>query len=151
MNDEDDLLVNRGRHYPVEPQYFEFCEYGCLGDGHRLVWDPMTQTLEIRDREGFKSAQKLPTPTRTQWKAFWFLLDRADVWNWQSKYEDETGICDGGGWRLDVSFAGRYIKTGGYNAYPDTHGTNYQPGSPFDILSTAILLLSQGEFPGLDD
>jgi hypothetical protein len=64
MNDEDDVSVNRGRHYPVEPQYFEFCEYGCLGDGHRLVWDPMTQTLEIRDREGFKSAKKLPTPTR---------------------------------------------------------------------------------------
>jgi hypothetical protein len=151
MNDEDAISVNRGRHYAVEPQYFEFCEYGCLGDGNRLIWDPMTQTLEIRDYAGIEAAKKLPTPTRTQWKAFWFLLEQAQVWNWQSKYEDETGICDGGGWRLDASFAGRFIKTGGYNAYPDTQGTNYLPGSPFDILSTAILLLSHGEFPGLED
>ena len=105
----------------------------------------------MRDRLGESEPKILSAPTRSQWKAFWILLDRARVWEWNSEYIDDTGICDGGGWMLEISYAGRHIKSGGVNAYPDTRDTNYLPGSPFDVLCTAILMLTHSEFPGIGD
>jgi hypothetical protein len=151
MSDNTYWPVDYENKYPVEPQYLEFCEYGCMGDGNRLVWDPISQTLEIRDYSGEAATKVLPVPTRSQWKAFWILLDRARVWDWETSYVDETGICDGGGWKLDASYAGRCIKSSGYNAYPDSRGMHYLPGSSFDVFSAAILMLSNGQFPGLSD
>jgi len=151
MRDDESWPVDFENKYPVEPQYLEFCEYGCLGDGTRLVWDPIGKTLEIRDYFGESEPKILPAPTRSQWKAFWILLDRAKVWEWNSEYVDDTGICDGGGWMLEASFSGRMIKSRGMNAYPDARGTYYLPGSQFDVLSAAILMLTGGAFPGLQE
>lgn len=151
MREDDSWPVDIENEYPVEPQYLEFCEYGCLGGGTRLVWDPVRKTLELRDYFGESEPKMLPAPTRAQWKAFWILLDRAKVWEWSSEYIDEIGIIDGGGWSLEASYAGRLVKSGGVNAYPESRGTEYLPGSQFDVLSTAILMLTSGAFPGLQE
>ncbi len=151
MSDEDLNPTGMGSEYPVEPQHLVFSEYGFPGTGTKLKWDSTRQELQISDYHGESETRTLPTPTRAQWKAFWILLDKAKVWEWQSEYVDEIGICDGGGWSLEISYAGRHIKSGGVNAYPDTRDTNYLPGSPFDVLCTAILMLTHSEFPGIGD
>jgi hypothetical protein len=152
MNDDTRYPVDFEHHYPVEPLYLEFRDYGCLGDSHRLLWDPASETLQlIRNEFGEQEARTLTTPTRAQWKAFWILLEKAQAWHWPEEFHDEIGIIDGGGWSLEVSYAGRRIKSGGVNAYPDARGTDYLPGSQFDVLCTAILMLTNGEFPGLID
>lgn len=151
MSDEPPYPAGMECEHPVEPHYFEFSEYGFPGTGATLIWDASRQELRIKDYYDESETRALPSPTRAQWKAFWILLDRAKTWDWQPEYFDETGTCDGGGWRLEVSFAGRHIKSGGVNAYPDARGTRYLPGSQFDVLCTAILMLTNSEFPGIGE
>lgn len=151
MDEQDPYPRECDDRYMVEPLHLTFAEYGFPVSGTILTWDAAKRELRLSDRFDTTEGRVLPSPTRAQWKAFWLLLDKAKVWEWQAEYVDEIGICDGGGWSLEISYAGRHIKSGGVNAYPDTRDTNYLPGSPFDVLCTAILMLTHSEFPGIGD
>ncbi len=134
----------------VEPLHLTFSVHAFPVSGTILTWDAAKRELRLSDRFDTTGGRVLPTPTRAQWKAFRILLDKAKVWEWQSEYVDDT-VCDGGGWRLEIAFADRRIGSGGSNAYPGEQGASPFPGSDFDMLCTAILMLSNSEFPGLGD
>jgi len=83
---------------------------------------------------------ELPSPSRLIWKAFCLLLDLAKVEKWDAEYPIFTTAHTG--WSFTASIGGRGIKTIGSDCYPQCEeGSGNLPGSPFDILLTALGLL----------
>ena len=130
-------------NYQVIPQFLRFTS----NDGFGLVeWKADKQSLEfIKQHE--QSSFVILQPTRLQWKAFWLLLDLANVWDWEPMYAPEGCLsCDEHQWSLRISRDGRYISTCGFEAYPGTHEKNYKEGSPYDVLRTAMEVLTSSHY-----
>lgn len=53
-----------------------------------------------------------------------------------------SNIEDGIGWDFKLTAPGQQIETSGSNAYPGSDSLVPIPGSPFDILTTAIGILA---------
>jgi hypothetical protein len=127
--------------YPVLPQFLKFkssqglCAAGC-------EWNADAQCLELTDLSE-ESPGQMTHPDRLRWKAFWLLLDLAGVWKWEPAYAPEDGLsCDEHQWSLMVSKDGRFISTCGNEAYPGTQEKHYEEGSPYDVLRTAVEILT---------
>lgn len=124
--------------YPVEPQFLRFSSNDDFGSAE---WKADMQSLEVLGTDMGESSPPIQ-PTRLQWKAFWLLLDHANVWNWQPTYTPAGELsCDDHQWALEVSRDGRYIHTCGHEAYPGTPEKQYEEGSPYDVLRTAMEIL----------
>jgi hypothetical protein len=125
--------------YPVLPQFLKFRSNDNFG---KLVWNEDIQALEIHPLYDYKLDQTLQ-PTRLEWKVFWLLLEHAGVWNWETTYAPEGPLsCDEHQWSLIISRDGRYISTCGSEAYPGTPERNYNEGSPYDVLRSAVEVLT---------
>jgi hypothetical protein len=118
---------------------FEFSHCAIFGGGPSVEWNG--KNFELRWRDAYDSAwHPLPTPSDLQWKSFWLLLDQSGVRNWESEYSNE-GVMDGTVWEFKLTAPGLQIETSGSNAYPGSDSLEPLPGSPFDILTTAIGIL----------
>ena len=125
--------------YSVLPQFLKFRSNDNFG---QLVWNEGLEGLEIHPLYHEEPVRPVQ-PTRLEWKAFWFLLDHAGVWNWQPHYAPEGGLsCDEHQWSLMVSKDGRFVSTCGNEAYPGTQEKHYEEGSPYDVLRTAVEVLT---------
>ena len=125
--------------YPVLPQFLKFRSNDNFG---QLVWNEGIQGLEIYPLYDEKLDQALQ-PTQLEWKAFWFLLEHAGVWKWEPTYAPEGDLsCDEHQWYLMVSKDGRFVSTCGNEAYPGTQEKHYEEGSPYDVLRTAVEVLT---------
>lgn len=118
---------------------FEFSHCAIFGGGPLVEWDGKKSELRWRDCYG-DAWISLPAPTPLQWKAFWFLLEQSGVRNWEMAYSNPN-IEDGIGWDFKLTAPGLQIETSGSNAYPGSDSFEPLPGSPFDILATAIGIL----------
>ena len=118
---------------------FEFSYCAVFGGGPCVEWDGWKSELRWSDvHVGIWYA--LPTPSLLQWKAFWFLLEQSGARNWEMSYSNPN-IEDGIGWDFKLTAPGQKIETSGSNAYPGSDSLVPIPGSPFDILTTAIGIL----------
>jgi len=118
---------------------FEFSHCAIFGGGPFIEWNG--KNSELRWREAYDSTwHLLPPPTDIQWKAFWLLVAQSSVRNWEMSYSNPY-IMDGIGWDFRLTAPRLQIETSGSNAYPGSDGLGPLPGSPFDILSTAIGIL----------
>jgi hypothetical protein len=91
---------------------------------------------------------ELPSPSRLTWKVFCFLLEHAKVEKWDAEYASVTTAH--AGWSFKVYINGQKFKSAGGDTYPNAEeGAGYLPGSPFDILVTALCLLTGKEVLGL--
>lgn len=125
--------------YPVLPQFLKFRSNDNFG---QLVWNEVIESLEIHPLYDLKLEQPVQ-PTRLEWKAFWFLLEHAGVWKWEPTYAPEGDLsCDEHQWSLMVSKDGRFTSTCGFEAYPGTQKRHYEEGSPYDVLRTAVEILT---------
>ena len=125
--------------YPIHPQFLKFCSNDDFGSAE---WDADIGGLEICPPHEPKLEEPI-RPSRLLWKAFWHLLEHADVWKWQPAYAPEDALpCDGHHWSLVISRDGRYINTCGYGTYPGTTENNIEAGSPYDVLRTAMDMLT---------
>jgi hypothetical protein len=123
---------------PVELS-FEFSYCAIFGGGPCIEWNG--KNFELHWRDAYDNTwHPLPTPSDIQWKAFWLLLEQSGVRNWESEYSNE-GVMDGTVWEFKLTAPGLRIATAGNNAYPGSDSLVPVPGSPFDILTTAIGIL----------
>ncbi len=118
---------------------FEFSHCAVFGGGPLIEWDGKKSELRWRDCYG-DAWITLPAPTQLQWKAFFFLLEQSGARNWEISYSNPN-IVDGIGWDFKLTAPGLQIETSGSNAYPGSDSFEPIPGSPFDILATAIGIL----------
>ena len=118
---------------------FEFSHCAIFGGGPLIEWDGSKSELRWRDYYG-DVWNSLPTPSDLQWKAFWFLLEQSGARNWEMTYSNPN-IEDGIGWDFKLTAPGLQIESSGSNAYPGSDSFEPLPGSPFDILTTAIGIL----------
>jgi hypothetical protein len=118
---------------------FEFSQCAIFGGGPLIGWDGKKSELRWMDCYG-DAWISLPTPTPLQWKAFWLLLEQSGARNWEMSYSNPN-IEDGIGWDFKLTAPGLQIETSGSNAYPGSDSFEPLPGSPFDILTTAIGIL----------
>lgn len=119
---------------------FEFSHCAIFGGGPLIEWDGKKSELRWRDYYG-DAWNSLPTPSDLQWKAFWFLLEQSGARNWDTDYSNPN-ILDGIGWDFKLTAPGLQIESSGSNAYPGSDSFEPLPGSPFDILTTAIGILA---------
>lgn len=118
---------------------FEFSHCAIFGGGPCIEWNG--KKSELRWSEAYDGTwYPLPLPTDIQWKAFWLLLDQSGARSWESDYSNPD-ILDGIGWDFKLAAPGLRIETSGSNAYPGSDSFEPLPGSPFDILTTAIGIL----------
>lgn len=117
----------------------EFSYCAIFGGGPNIEWDGSESELRWRECYG-DSWISLPTPTPLQWKAFWFLLEQSGVRKWEMSYSNPN-IEDGIDWDFKLIALGLRIESSGSNAYPDSDSFKPLPGSPFDILTTALGIL----------
>ena len=118
---------------------FEFSHCAIFGGGPCIEWNGMNSELRWRDAFG-DDWYLLPVPSEIQWKAFLLLLEQSGVRNWDHDYNNPN-ILDGIGWDFKLAAPGLQIETSGSNAYPGSDSFEPLPGSPFDILTTAIGIL----------
>ncbi len=118
---------------------FEFSHCAVFGGGPLIEWEGKKSELRWRDCYG-DAWITLPAPTQLQWKAFFFLLEQSGARNWEISYSNPN-IVDGIGWDFKLTAPGLQIETSGSNAYPGSDSFEPIPGSPFDILATAIGIL----------
>lgn len=118
---------------------FEFSHCAVFGGGPLIEWEGKKSELRWRDFYG-DAWITLPAPTQLQWKAFFFLLEQSGARNWEISYSNPN-IEDGIGWDFKLTAPGLQIETSGSNAYPSSDSFEPIPGSPFDILATAIGIL----------
>jgi hypothetical protein len=126
-----------------EKATFEFSQCAIFGGGPLIEWDGKKSELRWRDCYG-DAWILLPTPTPLQWKAFWLLLEQSGARNWDADYSNPN-ILDGIGWDFKLTAPGLQIESSGSNAYPGSDSFEPLPGSPFDILTTAIGILVGSE------
>lgn len=119
---------------------FEFSHCAIFGGGPLIEWNGKKSELRWRDYYG-DVWNSLPTPSDLQWKAFWFLLEQSGARNWDTDYSNPN-ILDGIGWDFKLTAPGLQIESSGSNAYPGSDSFEPLPGSPFDILTTAIGILA---------
>jgi hypothetical protein len=118
---------------------FEFSHCAIFGGGPCIEWNG--KKSELRWRDAYDSTwHPLPTPSDLQWKAFWLLVEQSGVRNWDHDYSNPS-ILDGIGWDFKLTAPGLQIETSGSNAYPGSDSIEPLPGSPFDVLTTAIGIL----------
>ncbi len=68
-------------------------------------------------------------------------LGLAKVEKWDAEYASETTAH--AGWSFKAYINGRKFKSAGGDTYPNSEeGAGYHPGSHFDILVTALTLLT---------
>jgi hypothetical protein len=119
--------------------FLKFSHCAIFGGGPCIEWNG--KNSELRWRDAYDNTwHLLPPPSEIQWKAFWLLIDQSSVRNWEMAYSNPY-IMDGIGWGFRLSAPRLQIETSGSNAYPGSDGPGPLPGSPFDILSTAIGIL----------
>lgn len=118
---------------------FAFSHRAIFGGGPRIEWKGKRTELRWSDACDDKW-NSLPTPTPLQWKAFWLLLEQSGARNWEMTYSNPD-IEDGIGWDFKLTGPGLRIESSGNNAYPGSDSLEPLPGSPFDILTTAIGIL----------
>ena len=122
---------------------FEFSHVAFFGGGPVVEWDGKNSELRWRDAHD-ATWHPLPPPTELQWKAFWFLLEQSGVRGWEPSYSNSC-IEDGISWDFKFTVPGLQVETSGSNAYPGSDSFEPLPGSPFDILTTAIGILTGGD------
>jgi len=118
---------------------FEFSYCAIFGGGPCVEWDGKKSVLRWRDAFG-DSWHPLPTPSEIQWKAFWLLIEQSGVRSWEREYSN-AGVMDGTVWEFKLTAPGLRIATAGNNAYPGSDSLVPIPGSPFDVLATAVGIL----------
>lgn len=122
---------------------FEFSKCAFFGGGPLIEWNG--KNSELRWRDCYCDAWiSLPSPSSLQWKAFWFLLEQSGARKWEMNYSNPI-IEDGIGWDFKLNAPGLQIESSGSNAYPGSDSFEPLPGSPFDILTTAIGILVGSE------
>lgn len=119
---------------------FEFSHVAFFGGGPVVEWDGKKSALRWSDAHD-ATWHALPTPTGLQWKAFWLLLEQSGARHWEMSYSNPD-ILDGIGWDFKLTAPGLRIESSGSNAYPCSDSYEPLPGSPFDILTTAIGILA---------
>ena len=118
---------------------FEFSYCAIFGGGPCVEWDGKKSELRWSDiHVGIWHA--LPIPRAIQWKAFWQLIDQSGVRKWDHDYSNPN-IMDGIEWDFKLTAPGLKVETTGSNAFPGSDSLVPIPGSPFDILATAIGIL----------
>jgi hypothetical protein len=104
--------------------------YGVEGDGVRARWQfGRAVAVEVDEL----------SPTPEEWVRFWDALDRARVWDWESRYET-AGVCDGTYWHVTAERGGRRVESVGSNGYPNAAGAD--PGRTFSTFCRAVSRLS---------
>jgi hypothetical protein len=114
-------------------------------------------SVELRGKDLRYSAVRAPskpnvervvTPTKEQWEAFWKEVEKAKVWEWSGNYYNHD-VTDGTIWLVEISYRGRSIKVNGSNSYPsegDVSKSNRSPeySPPFETLLQGVRNLLGG-------
>jgi hypothetical protein len=87
------------------------------------------------------NVEKVITPTREQWEAFWKEAENARLWSWSDKYYNYN-VHDGTHWLVEISYQGRSIKSSGANSYPSEDAVSKPSPSP--EYSRPFITLLQG-------
>lgn len=80
-------------------------------------------------------------PSSQQWENFWVAVEAAGAWNWVPEYNDPR-VLDGTCWSLELSHAGREVRSGGSNAFPGSSGPSYDSGMAFGQFLNALARLT---------
>ncbi len=84
--------------------------YGAEIDGKRLIYKT------YGDRYKLLNTQEI-NPTEDQWLTFWTAINKINIWEWETRYED-PGVMDGTSWRVCIQYGNRSIESSGSNKYP---------------------------------
>jgi hypothetical protein len=139
--DDSDFDDNSEGTVDQAPKRLRFSIGGYMGKSYQVSWIPEIRSLRVRAWEfGYKNkTEHLSNVTDAQWKTFWAVMDKLNVWGWRREYS--TDVCDGTTWHLDVINGSRRIRSHGSNAYPD--GDDMHESSPaFDTFLAAINMLA---------
>jgi len=63
-------------------------------------------------------------PSEREWREFRRALDDIGVWSWRPRYE--RNVTDAASWSLEIAYADRSVKTGGYAAGPGKAYKRYE-------------------------
>ena len=64
--------------------------------------------------------EKLPDPTKKQWRKFWKKINKLEVWDWDEIYSDPD-LPDSTQWNIDIHYENKTIKSSGSNKYPENY------------------------------
>lgn len=81
-------------------------------------------------------------PHVADWKVFWAVVDRARVWEWDFEYLPQEEVLDGTSWRLRICRGLQFVESSGSNAFPFCTDSGVPDGSPFDLLVSALQVLT---------
>jgi hypothetical protein len=95
----------------------------------------------LRYQADFSTLPEKISPTAKEWETFWATVQRCDLWNWALHYDD-SDICDGTQWEIEVTLGERRLRSSGSNAYPGGEGTGYS--KCFRLLLRAVRKLVGG-------
>lgn len=123
------------------PRRLRFSIGGYMGKSYQISWIPEIRSLCVRDWESGheNKTEHLGNVTDAQWKVFWAVMDKLNVWDWRREYSADA--CDGTFWRLDIINGSRRIQSQGSNAYPDG-SYMHEPGPAFDMFLAAVNMLA---------
>lgn len=108
-------------------------------------------TLLVERRPDFSLAPQFTTrvvPTRADWRAFWRAADDAGVRSWPHRCIDES-VVDGGGYGVEITYAGGRVQSAGANSYPRANGhcDSLSYTDDFRTFTRAITQLIGRQFP----
>ena len=112
-------------HPPVSadslPTRFEVSVGGALGSAYvvQLAGEHLRYTASSGPHFAHPRIRQI-TPTAEQWTTFWREAEATEIWRWRPAYEvpPPDVVCDGTQWHIDISYAGRSVRSSGDNAYP---------------------------------
>jgi len=138
--------------FPLDaPPTAMLLSYGGYGFGSHDVTS-RGDTLIVTRRPDFSNDGPTVTrvvPSPAAWNDFWRAADAAGVRSWPSACRNDA-VADGGGFSLDLTYAGGRIRSTGSNSYPLRTGRcNRDPEhSPeFAAFLTAVSRLIGRRYP----
>jgi hypothetical protein len=93
-------------------------------------------------RAGFSDVGVKICPTEEQWVRFWETVNKCNLWNWESRYDNHE-VLDGVQWRVTIQLGTYAIDSFGSNSYPGSTGMSYS--KPFRMFLWAVQELIGGK------
>lgn len=108
-------------------------------------------TLVVERRTDWRPDSAVVTrvvPTRDAWQAFWRAADAAGVRAWPRTCRNER-VADGGGYTLDIVYAGGRVASQGTNSYPRRSGacSGLETTAEYRAFTAAVAALIGRPFP----
>ena len=99
------------------PKKFNVFVGGFFGPSYSAEIDGASLTYQIYKSGNSLKETKEIKPSPEEWKKFWEVCDRIELWNWQPRYEN-LDILDGFSWRIVIEFDDKKLDSSGSNDGP---------------------------------